>query len=351
MMGGAASYMIPHVMAKQTPVLVCSPHSPRSKEHIVFSDDTTDVRNVHAGNREGILLKIYRYLDSFQPDIVHIFQNPNCLYYLENLKGAFPKAKWVLDFRTQINSEDKKHVRTLRKRFFMAHLMADHIFSQSIHTIGSSLPLRLKPFRELPIGLDVEAFPAREKTESELRRFLFVGLIAKQRKLEVLIDAFNKYAVSADSEATLDLIGGGDALEELRNRQSILGTNSVRFIGPLSQSELGQRMSQYDAGIAYVPGGAYQWAPSLKSLEYSAAGLSVFASATKGHRDYQKRFGFDFELFPNTEDGLVNALVHARNSKNWSTSIARNKEAVLRFDWKEIIAKDLVPVYEKILKR
>ena len=62
----------------------------------------------------------------------------------------------------------------------------------------------------------------------------------------------------------------------------------------MHQNQLFKEMSRYDAGVAYVqdegPGKIFNKSPSLKSLEYSAAGIPILASETIGHKEYQEKF-------------------------------------------------------------
>ena len=352
-LGGGASYMLPTELSKDHDVLVCSPHNPKSKEKIVHKNKSVRVQNTFGSNKKKMLLNTFHHLKEFNPDIVHIFQNPNCLFYLNNLQSAFPNTKWVLDFRTQIISQDKVHQRSLRRRFFFAHLMVDHIFSQSVHTMSSSLPVRLKSFTELPIGLDLNSIRTRKHTDirRKITKFVFIGMLAKQRKLGLLLRAFAIYVQEHDATATLDVFGGGDDLENLKNVVEKLNCPNISLLGSVEQEVLGENMCNYDAGFAYVPYEGYMWAPSLKSLEYAAAGIPILASKTNGHIDYQKRFGFDFNYFDNTEASIVDAICNIVRIQDTAEQCEENSKAVIRFDWKSIVVSDILPVYRRILKQ
>jgi len=346
--GGAASYMLPTVASLRNDVLVCAPHSPASKEKVVFKNSEIDIVNIFSASNSRLVLNLYSELRRFKPDIVHVFQSPKCLLYFSELRSLFPKTKWILDIRTQIITDDSVQRRRMLGKFFFSQFYVDHIFSQSIHTISSSLPVRLKKFSELPIGLSINDFVARENPPQSVSRFIFVGLLAKQREIDILIKAFGEFSAKTDKAVSLDLIGDGNDAAELKRLCQDQGFDNIKFLGVMEQRKIAETLHRYDAGIAYVPYEKYMWAPSLKSLEYAASGLPILASDTEGHKDYSERFGFTFNYFSNDHRGIVSGIESIVEKTGFKKERSDNLSAVRRFDWEHIFNSDVLPVYNKL---
>lgn len=348
-LGGSASYMIPAYMLPHADVRVLSYTSPGSVEKIVYTDSKVEIVDIYSDKEDQMLFNTYKALNAFKPDIVHVFQSQRCLLYFKSLCPLFPQTKWVLDIRTQIISSDKFRKKAMRRIFFYSQFFVDYVFGQSKHTISSSLPVRLRRYSEVPIGLKMSNFlPVTRETRVPIK-FIFVGLIAKERQLDILLEAFDVFQKQGHKNCTLDLVGGGKDVRNLQLLMSQRGMKNINFLGVKTQKEVNQLMGLYDIGIAYIPNGVYEWAPSLKSIEYAASGLPILASDTKGHRDYEDRFGFQFNYFTNSVDGICEALETISNRDTFDGEINNNLERARRFDWENIISVDVLPVYKKLL--
>jgi glycosyltransferase involved in cell wall biosynthesis len=152
----------------------------------------------------------------------------------------------------------------------------------------------------------------------------------------------------------LDIYGQGDAENELQEIiKQHFSSNNVSLKGFVSQDKLFSLLPNYDVGVAFIydhpEASFYCKAPSLKSLEYAAAGLPVIASKTPGHLDYMNRFGFKFELFNNTLESfqkLINKLTVYGFNEN---DVANNLKSAKRFDWDVIAQTKLLPFYEDLV--
>jgi glycosyltransferase involved in cell wall biosynthesis len=169
------------------------------------------------------------------------------------------------------------------------------------------------------------------------------------------VDYFIKTISKIGYDLTLDIYGTGDKeneLKELIDRK--ISANNVSLKGFLSQKELFSILPEYDAGIAFVYDktwdSIYSKAPSLKTLEYAAAGLPVIASKTQGHLDYMNRFGFRFLLFSNNFKSfcdLIKKIVLQGFNEN---DVKKNLECIKQFEWDNITKKKLFPLYENLAK-
>lgn len=348
-MGGAASYFLPKHLAEQHDVLVLCQGAPESSEEVVYENNDLNICNIYTGSARNRAAKIFGALQGFKPEIVHVFQNPHCLRILYGLRRMFPLAKRVIDFRSPLLGSNNVARAAVLWRYFLCQFIVDHVFTHSLGTIKDTLPLRFRRITEIPPGVEIRHFQIAARPAGTPRRFLYSGSVSRVRQLQLLIRAFASFSRNSRLRPSLDIIGGGDALDELRNMVDSDGLRDcIRLTGPVPQEEIYLRLCEYDAGIAYVPYDKFSKAPSLKFLEYSAAELPFMASDTIGHRDYASRFGFSFTPFQNSQEGIVAGLHRICAEPNLREDIAVNRTAVQRFDWEHIVANDLLPVYAKL---
>jgi|MTBAKMStandDraft_1061839.scaffolds.fasta_scaffold01353_4 glycosyltransferase involved in cell wall biosynthesis len=352
-LGGADSYLLPSYAQQFFDVIVLSPHSPKTREKIVFLNPRIKVINTYSSNINELVTNTCIEIDRFKPDIIHIFHNFYLLNYAVALNALFPDIKIVIDFRSPpIVSQWRKLVR-LQYSYFLAHFYANHVFTHSLRTLGQNLPIRFSKATEIPLGVELDKFNRIDtihKTEN-LTRFIYTGSLSRTRQIDTLVEAFIAIVNKSSLPITLDLFGDGDALEYLRkivNKHDL--SERIRLKGAISQNEIYKILCNYDAGIAYVPNELYSAAPSLKSLEFAAAGLPVFASNTLGHRDYCRRFGFNFILFNNSIDDIVDKILTMHDSDEIKKRVEINSQMIKAFDWKNITKDKLLPAYQNIIK-
>ncbi|GLQ05764.1 hypothetical protein GCM10007924_09850 [Sneathiella chinensis] len=348
--GAAASYMFPKVMAEHCDVLVLSPRAELHAEEIVVENSGLDLCELTSESANGRCLELFRALDRFKPDIVHMFQGPDCLLYMDQLKNSLGEAKWILDFRSPLITNRERAKKRMLKRYFLCQFYADRILSHSNLTIRDNIGKRFRRVFEVPPGVDLKKFSGKTTGTKRIKRFVYVGSVSKVRNIEFLVKEFASFAAQVKEDVSLDIIGGGDALEGLLAKVSAQNWSSINLIGSLPQDQVFEKLGQYDLGIAYVPNGRYDRAPSLKSLELSAAGLPILASDTAGHRDYMDRFGFQFNLFKNQLGSLTENLRSISNA-DLEKQRMKNLEVVEGFDWQTIGLQRLLPLYRDLASK
>jgi glycosyltransferase involved in cell wall biosynthesis len=163
-----------------------------------------------------------------------------------------------------------------------------------------------------------------------------------------MIAFFRELARRSPARVTLDIFGGGNGLQALRDAVSRTGLSGrVRFHGAVSQEELFGRLHEYDAGLCYIPYADYDTAPALKFLEYAAAGLAVFSSDTKGmvkNRD----IGLTAEYFANDVESFCQAVLPWTTRPYPASRLRINRTEAETQDWPRLVRRDYFPLYERL---
>lgn len=161
----------------------------------------------------------------------------------------------------------------------------DRVYVPSRATLNQLVEMGLDPQRLalMPRGIDLDLFsPAWRMTSIWDRygvngriKFLYVGRIAREKNLDLLIEAFRRLSAQR-SDATLILVGDGPQLNELRERQD--GDRSIVFTGALYGTELARAYASADIFVF----------PSLTDtfgnavIEAHASGLPAIVAARGG---------------------------------------------------------------------
>ncbi|MBL4903755.1 MAG: glycosyltransferase family 4 protein [Desulfocapsa sp.] len=343
--GTTGTYRLISILAKFHNVLVVTPNNINQEKHIVFIDNSIKIVKIVDRSNKGSLLKIKNLIDTFCPDIVYMFNSPNIINYLYHLSPIFPETKWIADFKTPLLQEG--HTRKkIRQKSFLSQFYLDAIFTLSRHSTKTWIPFLMRKTLEYPLGLDLSLFTPKKIVSEHIycHKFVFIGSLHPYRKLDFLINNFCRIIRDKpDIPFTLDIYGSGSAatpLKRLIRRNSM--TDRIHLCGLLEQEKLFDKLKDYDAGIAYVPTQKYNKSPSLKVIEYVAAGLPAFASDTIGHRK-QMDNGLSFTLFKNTPASFIETITSSASSGIKTENINNNLKAIHRYDYRSIIKYYIEP--------
>lgn len=348
-MGEAATYQYASKVARHHDVLVLAPRHPSGSEKIVFSDPDVAVKDIFSPAATEQIDNVYRQIRIFRPDIIHMIQSPLCFYYPYYLRHLIPASKWLIDFRSpHIGEKDDPAL----QRYFYLQFYVDGILTHFLPGLKTNIKPRFRRAYEIPPGVDLSLFEKNKKTPRHLtpRNFVFIGSITERRNVLFLVASFADFRKKSSMPVTLDIFGDGNAVDKL---SSYIINNSLQdciaLRGVLPQEKLLKKLKTYDAGIAYVPYKNFSLAPSLKSLEYAAAGIPVLGSDTEGHRAYNLNYGFKFKLFKNTSEDFCAIMSDVMEQGFSEEDLAVNTNAVSKFDWQYIVEQRLLPLYAKFI--
>lgn len=350
-MGTNASYMLPHYLNKYHDVTVISP-KPREKEKnlVVFTDKNLKRITINNGGIKDRATEASAHIHEIQPDIVHVFSHPRCILYPLIYKKWKPKSKikWYLDIRSHIFGKDGWDLFKERLGNGVYQFQYDYISATASKSYNSYVMCPVRPFTWVPIGTDLTEFEKVPKKSRYPSKFVFVGSIARVRKLHILIEGFGKFLDTVkDPKFKFDLYGDGNSMEELEELVKHGGwQKQIKFHGKLAFNKLAKVMSSYDAGFVFLPKDKFSYAPALKRLEYAAARIDILESNTLWNVENPENF--ERFLFENSPESIKNTLIEYTTQKTSVSRLDHNYEMVKRYDWQNIIQNDVAPIYDRL---
>ena len=131
----------------------------------------------------------------------------------------------------------------------------------------------------LPNAVDTMRFAARAPNTSDVRTFLYVGRLVREKALDTLLDAFAD-VFAGSGRARLVLVGDGPLREELGQQAKARGiAGDVDFVGHRTNVE--DYVAAADVGV--LPSLIEGLSNTL--LEFMAAGMPAIASKVSGSED------------------------------------------------------------------
>jgi glycosyltransferase involved in cell wall biosynthesis len=121
-------------------------------------------------------------------------------------------------------------------------------------------------------------FPPRPAPPADLLRWLYVGRLAGQKRVPLLVEAFARVA-AAEPAATLTLVGSGEGEDEVRARVAELGlTDRVSVRAPVPPDEVGPLLHRHDLLVHASDRETF----GLTVVEAVATGTPVLVARSEG---------------------------------------------------------------------
>lgn len=351
--GSSASFYLPEVLARSEDVLVITPpYSGSSESYRVASARAARIHWLGTARPIAAALEAARVLRRFGPELVHAMYNPKSALLYAACRAALrgQKTAWLLDVRAPLLTTGMKRLASQALGFSVQPLF-DFAFSTAYSSLATAIPFSRLPQALLPVGIDLGHFPVAPPGPHPLplTRFVYAGSLARSRRLDVMLEGFLAFAQKTTRPVSLDIFGGGDDLPRLESLAQSAG-QAIRFHGSIPHQDLCQRLSAFDAGLSYVPGGPYDDSPSLKILEYAAAGLPILASNTRAHQRFAEE-GFALCLFENTPGSLAVEAENMASRGVAGQALSRNRELAAAYDWTALVTNVALPRYRQLAAR
>lgn len=323
-------------------------------------------RNTRFGNM-FFVLKALRIIVQDQSDIMHVYAFGKC-FMLPLLARFLPngrKAKWLHNL-LQVNTvgglrgflQNKKA--KFSSYFFDAVLVSDNREDSEIkrRILGDHFG---KPCFLVAVGTNVARydFVSEHKVDALKQKYdigeqqvvlMYSGSIIPNRNLSVLVRAFKQVSDKLDN-IRLFFVGAGAELAQLKelSQELRLGDKLV-FTGFVGYNAVPEYLKMADVGISYIPINDFlDCQPSLKTIEYLAAGLPVIVTNTAGNRLFVKH-GYNGLLVNDDENNVAEAITSLATNTKLRRQFANNSHSsVSNFDWMLIVKDQLIPAYKSLL--
>ncbi|PTN33801.1 glycosyltransferase [Desulfonatronum sp. SC1] len=346
--GTPGTYKFIEIFNKHHNILVLSP--PKTKD-CIYKNKSIPFIPLQQFNKDDILPKhVISILHAFKPDLFYLFNFPKWPYFFEKLKIHNSSAKCILDIKTPLLAHGTIR-KEIQEKCSAVHLKLDGIATLSAESVQTWIPNCTIIPKEYPLGIDTRLFKPKTDKKRDIPnlKFVFIGTLHEKRKIITLIQGFCDFSNKNNDLPKLDIYGSGPLfklLEEYIHKNNI--QNIIKLKGLMSQTELYSILPSYDVGIAWVPVDLYNNSPSLKLIEYIAAGLPVIATCTDAHLKLLSQ-GFHFNICGDNPASLSEELNSFLNYNIDNKTVSNNIDLVHAFDYDIIFKNNIIPFINNIM--
>lgn len=332
--------------------------SPGPSKKSVYWNKGTPLIPVVSSPSPRTLKPVISVLEEFNPDIIYIFNSPTWAELVGYLKTNFPNAKIIFDIKTPLLITDLRQRIRIQNSNAEALQFVDKVLTHADSSVDTWFGFNVSKTHKLPPGIDFSAFPSRKETmgvgwtsASDKLRLIYAASLDEKRKTALLIEGFCKFLEYRQRKAILHIYGDGMERPHLEKQVENLGiSRSVVFHGLVHQHELFRFMTNMDGAIGWVPRELYDKSPSLKVLEYAAAGLPILATATTAHREMEGD-GFTLDFCEDTPESLAEGLSRWLVKGFTEERILQNRRAAEARDYPRLVRERLLPVFDDLLSK
>jgi hypothetical protein len=324
--------------------------------NIVFDKkDDYCIHEVDYSKYEDIEWMISRII-SFNPHVLYFCSGQiwrfNEARIIRKVKENIPDVKAVLDIKSPPLIDDHLQLQQIREESSSYQYMLDKILSRSQEDIERWFSKVETECVLYPLGIPLDAFKSKKFYHDIIycHRYVYIGALHKRRKIEKLLYFILQLPERVKCKISFDIYGSGPLDNDLKNIIEDKGLiDTVGIKGSIRQNSLFDVLKDYDAGIGWVPYQSYDFAPSLKSLEYISAGLVPLLSNTIAHQRLLEH-EFNIEYFSMDPRSFTNAIRKLCFEGVSTSKISENLEIIKHHDWNTVIEDFIYPELKKMVK-
>jgi glycosyltransferase involved in cell wall biosynthesis len=264
------------------------------------------------------MLRLRGFFRRENADVVHVCPNAARMVWLLPL-GMPRRMRFVIDYRQIAQREGRGFVGRLKSGYAnglrVLYCRAFYDRATFLHALGAEKVLG----PDWPRWADVAPLavddPFLAMTNDRIRNpgapvtFLYLGSIARIRKLEQIMEAVRLISAETDGFC-LDFIGP-DVSEGYYHRlvEEMGLSRLVRLLPPIPYDRVPETVTSYDVALTIVPESPSDWQyqPTIKGIEYRALGMPVIATDFAPNRELVEN-EVNGLLVPNTAAGIAGAM-------------------------------------------
>lgn len=348
LMGTPGTYHLVEAYARHANVRVVASSKREANVQIVHAPPAgLDLHEVPFGT-PGYAKQIADIAKDFRPEIVCLANYHAWHEVIERVKRDVPHAKYVLDIKSPLISEENSARRNaIQQNGLKQAPLLDLIVTRCTEDVDSWIPGCDRPVFIYPLGVKVSQFAPRDRAGERVHchRFAFIGSYSKNRKLDKMLEYIAALPDELRTAIEIDMFGSGPEKNNLAQQVGELGLGNVVTIHDgKPQDELLALLPAYDAGLGWVPKEIYDAAPSLKVLEYLGSGLVPVMSATQGHmRNLDD--GFRGVVFEESPASFAEAMAQVVRTGFPTADVRANQQLLAKRDWDRVATGWLLPAF------
>jgi glycosyltransferase involved in cell wall biosynthesis len=352
-MGTPGTYFLVEAYAQKVDICVIANKDREDVFRIVHTPSGRVKLHELSFSRADFLINISQIVNAFDPDIINVTSYPGWTEIVDFLKETHPRPKYVYDIKSpHLALANSKRSKRMKEKGQNSIKNIDLVLTRSHEDIPTWIPQCSKPVLIYPLGVQLVDYSPRNPDcgFSTCNRFVYVGAIAPFRKLEILLEYIKALPKEILENRTFDFFGSGPSENDFVNAIQRLGLEkNVAFKGCVDTDVLPELLSGYDAGIAWVPHELYDASPSLKIVEYTAAGILPIAMDTTAHRRFSEK-GFHVSFFSDTPGSFASAIIQSCQEGFSVEDRTKNLSQIQEYDWSTIAEKYILPSFFNLIE-
>lgn len=288
-----------------------------------------------------------------KPDLVHV-HSP--VPYLPDVAALAAKdIPVVLTFHSGSMLKGIWHIDTLIALYEKIFLRKLFSRANAVVAISREYARRVFPQFEnktyfIPTGVDLKRFTKTPLPETEV--VTYVGRIehhSSWKGIEELIQAM-AIVIKDRPQVSLELVGGGDALEHYRERVAALGiAESVKFSGPQIGENLVEAYQR--SSVVVLPSTSDAEAFSIVLVEAMASGRPIIGTSIGGTPQVIEHGKNGLLVPPKDPKKLAEAILAVLSDKSLAVSLAdTGAQKAQSFSW-DTQADKYADLFETLLKK
>ena len=303
------------------------------------------------------MLRLRSFVREQNADVVHVCPNAARMVWLLPLGMPRP-MRFVIDYRQIAQREGNGLIGRLKSGFANGlrpvYCRVFYDRATFLHSAGAEKVLGPNWRRwadVVPLGVD-EPFlnqKPRNHRPGEPVRFLYLGSIARVRRLEHIIAAVRQMTAATDA-FRLDFIGP-DVADGYYHRlvQEMELTQFITMLPPVAYDRVPDTVTRYDVALTIVPESPVDWQyqPTIKGVEYRALGMPVIASDFAPNRELVEH-EVNGLLVRNTAESIAGAMLQFVCDPAFLARSRENAAAMREGPTWDVIAAQYLDLYRKI---
>jgi glycosyltransferase involved in cell wall biosynthesis len=308
------------------------------------------------------ILRVRRFLRQVKPDVVQV--DPGSLHGLWMLPLFMPRHMCFILNILQLSLGPSPSPSRLwsqrewwwiRRRRILGRFVYDHACFNHVATARYVMGERWPQWATVvPVGISSRFLTIENKVASRDAgspvRFVYLGALSRGRELDPLFLAIRQ--VLSRTRSFHVLFYGPDLAEgfyhAMSNELQLDGVTALK--PPIPYEEVPDLLATCDVGLAYVPEHTtWHLQPTIKVLEYRAAGLPILSTDIAGHRDAVED-GVNGLLVRNSVESLAEGMLRFIDDPTFLQDCRRNaanmREALTTDDVARMYEQE---VYQKLV--